>query len=290
MPTTHLTGHVGTMDPNLGKDWQPPARMPTHGLVGTVRIPATASHFAARKTILYLPPAALVPNPPVLPVVMLFAGQPGAPADVFTSGRVASTYDEYAAEHHGLAPIVIAPDQLGHPGQNPMCVDSPLGSSATYLTVDVPNWIRIHLNVSSSGRYWAVGGYSQGGTCAIQFGAGDPQQFGSVIDILGELAPTIGANTIAKAFGGSATAYNAAKPLTLLAKHAPYQDSYAIFGTGQNDAKYTRYAKVMDAAARKAGMRTELIISGNTGHDWNTVRYVYARALPRVADRMGLAG
>ncbi|GAB3806628.1 alpha/beta hydrolase-fold protein [Humibacter antri] len=289
MPASHLTAHSGAMDPNLGKDWRPPAGMPAHGLVGTVHIPATHSQFAARKTVVYLPPAALVPNPPVLPVVMLFAGQPGAPSDVFTSGRAAATYDAFAARHNGLAPIVVAADQLGHPGQNPMCVDSPLGNSATYLTVDVPNWIRTHLPVAESGRYWAVGGYSQGGTCAIQFGAGHPELFGSIIDVLGELEPTIGPKTVAEGFGGSAAAYKAAKPLTLLAKHAPYRDSFAIFGSGAHDVKYTHYARQMNTAAQRAGMRTELIISAASGHDWNTVRYVWAKALPQVADRMGLA-
>lgn len=289
MPASHLTAHAGTMDPNLGKDWRPPAGMPKHGRVGTVHIPATDSHFAARKTVVYLPPAALVRKPPVLPVLMLFAGQPGTPSDVFTSGRAAATYDAFAAQHNGLAPIVVAADQLGAPGQNPMCVDSPLGNSATYLTVDVPNWIRTHLPVAESSRYWAVGGYSQGGTCAIQFGAGHPELFGSIIDVLGELAPAIGSKTVAEGFGGSRAAYQASTPLVMLAQHAPYRDSFAIFASGGRDLKYTRYAKELNAAARRAGMTTELLVSRASGHDWNTVRYAWARALPQIADRMGLA-
>ncbi|GAB3609470.1 alpha/beta hydrolase-fold protein [Humibacter ginsengiterrae] len=289
LPASDLAAHAGAMDPNLGKDWRPPAGMPKRGRVGTVNIAPTASHFEARETVVYLPPAALVPNPPVLPVVMLFSGQPGTPADVFTSGRAAATYDAFAAKHKGLAPIVVSADQLGSPGQNPMCVDSPLGNSATYLTIDVPTWIRTHLPVAESSRYWAVAGYSQGGTCAIQFGAGHPELFGSIVDVLGELAPTIGSKTVAEGFGGSAAAYHAAKPLTLLAKHAPYRDSFAIFGSGARDVKYTRYATELNAAAQRAGMRTELVISRGSGHDWNTVRYVWARALPQIADRMGLA-
>lgn len=288
LKAAHEHGHAATMDPTLGKTWRAPAGMPAHGIVRTVRIPATTSHFSARKAVVYLPPAALVAHPPVLPVVVLFAGQPGAPADVFTSGEAASTYNKYAAKHNGLAPIVIAPDQLSHPGQNPMCVDSPLGNSATYLTVDVPNWIRTHLRVSDNPRYWAVGGYSQGGTCSIQFGAGHPELFRSIIDVLGELEPSIGADTIAKGFGGSAAAYNAAKPRTVLARHAPYADSLAIFGSGKHDAKYSRYERMVRAAAEKAGMKTQLIQSPKSGHDWNTVRYVFSRALPEVADRMGL--
>ncbi len=42
--------------------------------------------------------------------------------------------DRLAAAHHGLAPIVVMPDQLGEATRNPMCVDGPLGDSRTYLT------------------------------------------------------------------------------------------------------------------------------------------------------------
>ncbi|MCX7522909.1 alpha/beta hydrolase-fold protein [Microbacterium sp. STN6] len=290
MSAAYLHGHESAMAPALGATWQPPSGMPSKGRVGTVRIPATKSGFGARIASVYLPPAALVASPPALPVAVLFSGQPGAPSDVFTAGRVAQMLNAYAHAHKGLAPIVVAPDQLGRPDKNPMCVDSPLGKSATYLLVDVPNWIRSHLNVAADPRYWAVGGYSQGGTCSIQFGAGHPDLFRSIIDISGEEAPTIGPSTVREAFGGSAAAYKKITPLALLAAHRPYPDTLAIFGVGANDAKYNRIEHTMVTAAHAAGMTTRFIESPNTAHDWNTVRYVLKRALPQVADSMGLGG
>ncbi|MEO8908051.1 MAG: alpha/beta hydrolase-fold protein, partial [Microbacteriaceae bacterium] len=183
LASQYLTGQAGPMDPTLAQTWQPPAGMPSKGKVGTVDIPATKSGFHARVASVYLPPAALVASAPKLPVIVMFSGQPGAPADMFTSGQLPRILDAYAAAHHGLAPIVVAPDQLGNPLQNPMCVDSPLGNSATYLTVDVPHWITSHLNVATAPQQWAVGGYSQGGTCALQFGAAHPNLYRSIIDI-----------------------------------------------------------------------------------------------------------
>ena len=290
LPAARLSSQAGTMDASLSKTWR--ARdhtgMPQQGMVGTVSIPGTRSHFAARKAVIYLPPAALVANPPVLPLLILFTGQPGSPTEMFTSGQVPEMLDSYAAAHAGLAPIVVVPDQLGAPLKNPMCANSRLGKAATYLTVDVRGWILNHLHVATSGRYWAVGGYSEGGTCSIQLGAGRPDLFGSTIDILGELVPTMGATTLSEAFGGSRSAYEAIKPLPLLARHTPYADSVAIFGAGAKEKQYGAYARQMEAAAARSGMKTRLVVSPNSGHDWNTVRYVLTRALPEVCARLGL--
>lgn len=288
LATQHLSPHPAAMDPLLGRHWQPPAGMPTHGTVGAVTIPGTVSHFTARPAVVYLPPAALVADPPTLPVVMLFSGQPGSPSDVFASGQVAATYDAYAAAHNGLAPIVVVADQLGVPLQNPMCVDSPLGHVATYLTVDVPAWLHAQFRVAEGPRYWSVGGYSEGGTCAVQFGTGHPELFGAFVAVLAEREPTIGPDTVAKAFGGSIAAYRAVQPLTMMTTHAPYRDTFAIFGTGASDAVFTRYAQELSTAAQRVGISTQLMVAPSSGHDWNTVRYVFASALPQLADRMGL--
>lgn len=288
LPPKHQSFTAGTMDPALGKNWKAPANLPAHGIVNSVHIPSTASHFAARNALVYLPPAALVADPPVLPVLMMFPGQPGEPAALFNSGHMAEIMDAYAAKHGGLAPIMVAPDQLGDPSKNPMCIDSPMGNVETYITVDVSNWIRSHLRVSDSGRYWAVAGYSEGGTCSIQFGAGHPELFGTIVDVLGEVEPTIGSDTVAKVFGGSNAAYDAIKPLTVLSQHAPYSDSVAFFGAGKRDSRYDGFAHTMEAAAHKAGMTTQLVVSPDSGHDWNTVRFVVNHILPDLMARLGL--
>lgn len=283
-----LDQHAEPLQADLAAVWQAPAKMPAKGQVRSVDIPATTSHFPARNGQIYLPPAALTKNPPALPVIEMMSGQPGFPAEMFTLAHTEVVLDAYAAKHHGLAPIVVVPDQLGNAGQNPMCVNSPLGNSATYLTVDVPRWINSHLHVATGASEWAVAGFSQGATCAMQFGAADPTLFGSILSISGELEPTIGADTVAKAFHGSVAAYDQAKPLTLLKENAPYSNSFAIFGVGSKDARYTAFQRTTMAAANAAGMKTQWISAPGSAHDWNTVRYVMKTALPTLADRMGL--
>jgi enterochelin esterase-like enzyme len=269
-------------------DWRAPTDLPADGRVERVDIPATTSGFRHREALVYLPPAALTAHPPALPVIEAFSGQPGQPADLFASAGFAGLLDRFAASHHGLAPIVVVPDQLGAPDANPMCVDGPLGNSASYLTVDVPAWITAHLPVSSARTDWFIAGFSQGGTCSIQLGAAHPERFGGILDISGEVVPTIGPSTVAKGFGGSEAAYAAAAPSAIMAERAPYADTVAIFGYGSADARYGPGVERIQAAAAAAGMRTSTFVSQGTAHDWHTVHTVLEWALPAVASRFGL--
>ena len=281
---------TSTVPKSLAQSWHAPADLPKVGTVGYVTIPGTVSHFAARNAVVYLPPAALVAGAPRLPVLELLSGQPGGPSNLITSGAMASILDQFAAAHHGLAPIVVVPDQLGSPQLNPMCVDSVLGNSATYLTVDVTNWITHHLHVLPSGADWAIGGFSQGGTCSIQLGTKYRGLFGSILDIAGELAPHHGTipATIASAFGGSAAQYTAATPLALLASGAPWTDTLGIFVIGQNDARFGVASSAVSKAAEAAGMTMHHLVSPGTAHDWKTVQFGIRTAMPLLGDRWGL--
>ena len=263
----------------------------TAGSIGTVTIPSTVSHFPARPAIVYLPAAARTTHPPVLPVVVMLSGQPGTPADVFTAGKLDVILNAYAAAHAGVTPIIVVPDQLGAADHNPMCVDSALGNSATYLTVDVPAWIRSTFSVAASPAGWAIAGFSQGGTCSIQLGAAHPEIFGTILDISGELVPRNGdaSHTIQTGFAGDAAAYAAAAPAAILKAHAPYSSLHIIFAVGAGDLRFLAWANTLDAAATAAGASTQLIVSPGTAHDWHTVNFVWTTALPLIAARTGLA-
>lgn len=289
LPLSKPTPMINTVE-SLAQSWHAPADLPKAGTLGSVTIPATVSHFAARSALVYLPPAALVNNPPRLPVLEMLSGQPGQPSNLITSGALATILDQFASAHAGLAPIVVIPDQLGAPQLNPMCLDSPLGNSATYLTVDVPTWINQHLHVLSGRAAWAIGGFSQGGTCAIQLGAKYRALYGSIFDIAGQLAPFRGsvASTIATGFGGSAAAYAAAVPTALLAAGAPYADTLGVFFVGQNDARYGAVSVVISNAARAAGMTVHFEQSPGTAHDWHTVQYALRQGIPLLAIHWGL--
>jgi S-formylglutathione hydrolase FrmB len=276
----------------LASAWHRPPGLPRTGRLGTVRIPGLTSHFAARDAIVYLPPAALAPNPPALPVVILLSGQPASPTTVVTAGHLPQTLNALAAKHGGLAPIVVVPDQLGPHAANPMCVDGPLGNSATYIVGDVTRWIGTHLHVERDRRHWAVGGFSQGGTCALQFATAHPERFGSFLDVSGERYPTLTSDRLAiqKGFGGSAAAFDRAKPSTIMAAHGQYDDLFGFFAVGADDAKYTRSADVMSSLAVDAGITVQRYAVPHAAHDWTTATQGFAHGLAALYPRLGLGG
>ncbi|MDO9397924.1 MAG: alpha/beta hydrolase-fold protein [Herbiconiux sp.] len=270
--------------------WSAPADLPQKGAVGEVVIPGTVSGFTARNAVVYLPPAALTADPPKLPVLIVLSGQPGSPDAPLSAAKLRESLDAYAAAHQGLAPIVVSPDQLGAPENNPMCVDSPLGNSATYLTVDVPAWITANLPVLSGPENWGIGGLSQGGTCSIQLGAAHPELFGSILDASGEDYPKLNdpQTTIDEGFGGDANAYAAAHPVAIMAAKAPYTDTVAVIGVGSADSGFLPAAHIIYDAATAAGMQTTFVEAPGSGHDATSWAYIFRAGLTVIADHWGL--
>ena len=93
--------------------------------------------------------------------------------------------------------------------------------------------------------------------------------------------------TVQKAFGGSASAYQKATPLYLLKKNAPFH-TWAVFGYGTADTKYGPGLREIAAASKDAGMTTTVFPVVGSGHDWNTVRTVLSKAIPLLSDHFGL--
>ncbi|MGG7306385.1 alpha/beta hydrolase [Curtobacterium sp. AB451] len=277
---------------DLATTWTAPTDLPVTGRLLRVTIPATRSHFAARQALLYLPPAALTADPPALPVDVLLSGQSrgAGPDDVQTGGQIERTMDALATLDRGLAPVVVVPDQLGPQSANPMCVDGKLGNSRTYLTQDVPAWVTSHLRVQTAASAWTIGGFSQGGTCAIQLGAGDPARFGNLIDVSGEDGPSLGSvtKTITEGFAGNRAAWAAAQPAALLRAGAPFRDSNAFFAAGALDTTYGPVMPAMAERARAAGMHVATWVVPGGRHSWVTARAALAAGLDWLQPRVGL--
>lgn len=276
-------------------DWRSKAQkgslpsMPSQGKVLTVDIPNAKSNFTARKAMIYLPPAALSDRPPALPVMELLAGQPGSPSRLIDAGNIAATMNAYAAKHDGLAPIVLVPDQNGEATHNSLCADTTQGNAETYLTTDVVNWAKKMLPVAKSARMWAMGGFSQGGTCTTQLVPRHPEIYGAMLPVDGELKPTNGSvgKMVQEYFAGDRKAYDEQVPVNAIASSGTSEQ--ALFtGAGERDKESISNMRTIAAAARKAGMEvTELIVPG-AGHDWHAVQAVWRPGLDWFGERTGL--
>lgn len=273
----------------LADSWSAPADMPSAGTVYSVDIPGTTSGFVGRAATVYLPPAALTAHPPALPVVVALSGQPGSPDDWFLAGHLTTILNHVAAKNNGLAPIVISPDQLGSNFANPMCLNTDMGNVATYVTVDVRDWVIANLPAASAPNDWTLTGFSSGATCAVQLGAANPTLFGQMVPVATELAPSSGSaqNTIDVGFGGDRSAYEASALTAIIAAHAPSTQAI-IGGAGANDPVFTKYTQAVVTAGQDAGMDATFVSSPGTGHDWYTVKYVFTQALSTILTRGGI--
>ncbi|MFJ4165904.1 alpha/beta hydrolase [Microbacterium sp. NPDC089698] len=253
----------------LFETWTPPAGQPSQGTVtrlsGDERIPSSAG-FVPRDASLYRPPAALVPDPPALPLVVFMMGEPGDPDPSF----VADAMDHLAAAHHGLAPIVIVADQLGSEDGNPACVDSAAyGGVETYFTKDIPAWARSHLRVQPSPEAWTIAGFSNGGGCALDWGVADPGLWGGIVSIAGESyqGTEFPDEVLQQVFEGEQSAYDAAKPAARAAQNAGRFDGHvALFAAGDEDAFFTAQVQLSAQITEQAGFATQVFTIPGEDH------------------------
>lgn len=269
--------------------WQPPADLPATGATGLVPggIPSANSGFDARPAQIYLPPAALVDDPPALPLVIMMMGQPGEPDPHF----IAEVLDGYAADHAGLAPIALVIDQLGDPSADPLCLDTVRGNVETYVMQDVVPWARANLDVIDAPSFWTVAGYSNGGECAAYFGSKYPEVFGNLLAVSPVEWPGAEHNTdvLRDVFGGMQAAYDAVKPANIMATKTPYADSVAVFTVGEEDTTFGPGTKRLADAAAAAGMQATFFEVSGAAHDADALTGGLDEGFRILSPRLGLA-
>lgn len=270
--------------------WKPPADLPAGGVLRRAVIPGTSSGFQSREAYIYLPPAYQGTPRPALPVLVLFAGQPGAPADWLTGGALRSRMDQFAAAHHGVAPVVAVVDPNGSASANTLCMDSRIAQADTFLAVDVPAWINGTLAVDPDPKQWAAGGFSFGATCAMQMVTRHPDIYGSALAFSSEKEPSLAKErekTIAAAFGGDTEAFDLQTPLRLMRDHR-YEGHGIYFGAGERDPEFIGYMELLSEAARAAGFTVEARRIPDAGHSWETGSKGMASGLDFLASRWGI--
>ncbi|RFA15166.1 hypothetical protein B7R21_03795 [Subtercola boreus] len=265
--------------------WSPPAGMPQTGTLGTIDLPNAASGFVARTGLAYVPPAGLVADPPVLPVIIQLNGQPGSPG--LDDPKV--ILDALAAKHNGLGPIVVNPDQLGDDSKDPLCLDTSMGNVETYIMKDVVPWVKAHFAVSADPKDWTILGFSNGGMCASYFGAKYPNVFGNFVDLSGDEHQGVDdRSTLSRVFGGDQQAYEAVWPTTIMAE-STYPDSVGVFTVGETDGEAQPGVKKNYDAAVAAGIHASYTEIAGGGHDNTALDGGLSKAYDTLFPRWGLS-
>lgn len=262
---------------------------PTKGKVYSLNIPGATSGFHARTAYVYVPAIYSNPSQINLPVIVLTPGFPGLTSNWINSG-LQTTMDDFARQHDGITPLVFMVDDTGSLTNDTECVNSPRGNVETYLTVDVPTYIKSHFNVESSPSHWSIGGLSLGGTCSIMLALRHPTVYHYFIDLGGELGPEIGSEqkTIDELFGGSESSWRQHQPVYILA-HTSYTGKGlgGFFGVGKQDSPGAiEAATELSNESQKAGIET-VYESINGQHTFNVWQQTFKLALPWVSNRLG---
>jgi S-formylglutathione hydrolase FrmB len=268
--------------------------IPAKGTVVPVSIGETASGFRHRGELVYLPPAWYATDPPPpLPTIMMIGGEFNTPADWLRAGNAVKTVDDFAAAHHGYAPVLVFVDPGGAFNNDTECVNGARGNSADHLTKDVVPFMVSNYRVSPKPANWGVVGWSMGGTCAVDLAVMHPDMFSAFEDIAGDLSPNSGtkAQTIDRLFGGNAAAYASFDPSTVITRHGAYSGM-----TGWFDVNVAANANDQAAAANSLcglgsanGIRCA-VVSQPGKHDWPFAAHAFAAALPWIASQIGTPG
>ncbi|MFD7159820.1 alpha/beta hydrolase [Kribbella sp. NPDC059898] len=264
------------------------ASVPAAGKLVEVTIPATDSHFEHRQELVYLPPIWFVGHRrPVLPVVELIGGERGGPADWVRLGDAVRTSDDYAHLHRGYAPILVFADATGHFDNDTECVNGPRGNAADHLAQDIPRYVEKTFGASKNPEQWAVGGFSMGGTCALDLVVEYPHVFHHFVDISGDLAPYTGtpAQTLKDLYGGNVAAQHANEALLVMRAHGHYTNLTGVFLTSTEEIRHQHEAQELSRAASAVGIRSLVEISPGT-HTWQFAAPAFATAFPWLVDQL----
>ena len=130
------------------------------------------------------------------PVLMAAHGAPGSPSSYLDRGRMPiSKLTDPSVAQHRVAPFITVIPALLPGGMDNECVFGPGGADQleTWLSVDVPKFIKAHLRVIQERTGWAWLGYSAGGWCAAMETILHPGTFAAAAVLSGYFTPWWGA-------------------------------------------------------------------------------------------------
>lgn len=243
-----------------------------------VWVTVTGARSGLTGTVLLRLPAGYRRSTASHPVLMTFSGYPGSPAQWLGPMQLPRELDLRIAGGQLRDPIVVAPTVEFPAGADTECVDAGRGRNVeTWISQDVPDWIRTHLRVLDDRRAWATIGLSSGGWCAAMTTMLHPDRFSAAVVFGGYFRP--------KFAGPSPLTYNrrwaARYNLVRQARHRPPGVSIWLLTSRTDRVSYPTTALFL--AAARAPLRVRALVLADAGHRLS----VYRPHLPAALDWLG---
>ncbi len=159
-----------------------------HGEVVQFDIPDRGSGFGASEAMVWLPPQYFSEPDARFPVVYLFHGSPGVPADWFQGGRAAQA--GLAAAKENRPAIIVAPRMSHGWLDDPECVDGIHTRVDSHFVLDVVPAVDAGMRTRADRADRVLGGMSAGGYCALELGLTHRDLAATIIDMSGLTEPT----------------------------------------------------------------------------------------------------
>jgi|BarGraIncu00222A_1022003.scaffolds.fasta_scaffold13071_1 enterochelin esterase-like enzyme len=155
------------------------------------------------------------------PVIEVFHGIPGSPREYSHDINLGKMVSGLAAAGRIREAILVMPDSSPHKVDTE-CVNGGRRGPAmeTWLTKEVPNWVRHSLRVQGDRQSWATMGLSTGGFCSSMAAMLHPHTYGAAIELSGYLSPQFDAHYRPFAYGS--TAWNRYDLVKVAARNPPH--------------------------------------------------------------------
>ena len=187
----HLAGKAGSGISKLGLSPQARAEATQTGYLFETVVKGRRSRIS-RTVYIYLPPQYFLTKYSTyqFPVIELLHGSPGNPEQWVNPMNVLPTLDDMIATRQANPVVLVMPDTDGGQRYSLQCLNAVGGvQDATYVAVDVPNFVAANYRVQPPGSAWGVAGLSEGGFCAANLALQYPARYGYAGVMSGYFAP-----------------------------------------------------------------------------------------------------
>jgi S-formylglutathione hydrolase FrmB len=248
------------------------------GRVVTVTVTGVASKLTLPMWV-YLPAGYDPAGSLRYPVVEALHGYPGVPAQWLHALTGPRILDQEIAAGRMAPTVVLFPQQSPRPLRLDTECTNLVGSaqSETFLTQDVPAYMRTHFKVRSDQSAWSLIGFSAGAYCATQLLLRHPNQYAAAASLSGYLDPGIHVGD-----GSEHTTYNILWRL----QHLPIPAVALYLACARADATaFTATAAIAAAAHNPLSLTTAYINGG--GHSSQSWQAMEAPAFDWLSSWLG---